>query len=556
MPGRNAQNMPMWAFEGDYHPVKVMDGDKTLFRAKEETQTGTDMAFERTYNDHVDVVAMGRSKQEVTVQGKNLLDSDFRVFNSEYGSVSLIIKDWLSFPFASGVYVVSCFLDATQATVGDLRIQYRTYAADGVTIESTSYASVYAPNSRRAEKSFTAVQGRRVQIFVSRASELSTTTIISAYEPQFELGSVATPYEPFTPDSPSPAYPSPIISSAGELRVEGRNLFDVDAWYDWLRTYTTYFVQKVIVDDIECIYYRPNGTYSQHWMEGNFDENQQYVFSWRAKGISGIGVSTGFRIYYTDGSSTYRYVYNDDLWHDYLMISTSGKTIDYIAMLYVYGQGCYFDINSIQLEKGTEQTNYTSYRPIITHTLPELRGIPDGAGGWIARDREYIARVGNAWHKFREQQVGHQTIVGGTLYDAVAGWQRDGCYSGYIVDVLPGLAATHGLPSLCSHFKRGAWGWSTWSGKAEFYAFNQNFYFILPLYVIGATDSDAIPERRAKANVWLGTNQPCIDYILAAPGTPIDLGPIDLPSYYPFTRVLVEGDYPLDVTATCKTMEV
>lgn len=38
---------------GNLHPVKVMDGNKTIVRAVEQTQTGSALTFEGTYNDKV-----------------------------------------------------------------------------------------------------------------------------------------------------------------------------------------------------------------------------------------------------------------------------------------------------------------------------------------------------------------------------------------------------------------------------------------------------------------------------------------------------------------------
>ena len=141
----------------------------------------------------------------------------------------------------------------------------------------------------------------------------------------------------------------------------GKNLFDTQGWYNWLRTFTTEYVSKTEVDGISCIYYRPNATYDKQYMKGQFKENTQYTISFRAKGIVGTGISTTFKFMYADGKYSTRGVANKDEWNSYTIVSTANKTIDHIEMMYNYAQGCYFDENSIQLEEGAAATEYEPY---------------------------------------------------------------------------------------------------------------------------------------------------------------------------------------------------
>ena len=158
-----------------------------------------------------------------------------------------------------------------------------------------------------------------------------------------------------TPSADNPAE----IESVGDIK----NLFDLQGWYTWLKSFGTSdtYVKKVTVDGISCILYRPPGTYDKQYMKGEFKENTQYALSFRAKGITGSGVSTGFRFQYTDGSSSGVDVAADGEWKDYKTISKADKTIDYIWMWFGHDQGCYIDENSVQLEEGAAATEYVPY---------------------------------------------------------------------------------------------------------------------------------------------------------------------------------------------------
>lgn len=161
-----------------------------------------------------------------------------------------------------------------------------------------------------------------------------------------------------------------------EVTKCGKNLFDTQGWYNWLRTFTTEYVQKKVVDGISCIYYRPALTYDKQYMLGEFKENTQYIIQWRAKGIVGQGESTGFVFNYTDGTRQVSAVKNEDKWDNYTLVSLPDKTLSWIDMGYNYGQGCYIDENSIQLEEGSTATTYEPYNG--QKLTPNADGIVEG----------------------------------------------------------------------------------------------------------------------------------------------------------------------------------
>ena len=75
---------------------------------------------------------------------------------------------------------------------------------------------------------------------------------------------------------------------------------------------------------------------------------------------------------------------------------------------------------------------------------------------------------------------------------------------------------------------------------------------VLVIYHTGLSDLGAF---KAWLAAQYAANTPVtVDYVLATPIT-TDLGVIDLPSYYPYTRVLVEGEYAPEVTARCRVVD-
>ena len=244
---------------------------------------------------------------------------------------------------------------------------------------------------------------------------------------QFEFGTNATTYDQYGL-RPSPEFPSEIkdtgdlitkdnCASYGsdacnnvgkyvvQIKATGKNIFDVNSWYNWLRTFTTQYVTKETVDGIEAIRYQPKLTYNKPWMKGNFKENTKYIFNYRAKGIVGTDKSTGFRFIYTDGTTTICYVDNEATWKNYTCAS-SGKTIDHLEMNYFYGQGCYFDINSMQLEEGTSATVYEPYKEKLTniYLTEPLRKVEDNvdyidyANGKVVRNIKSELVANKTWN--------------------------------------------------------------------------------------------------------------------------------------------------------------
>lgn len=568
MPGRNAQNMPMWAFEGDYHPVKVMDGDKTLFRAKDVTQTGIDMAFERTYNDRVDVVALGRSKQAVTVQGKNLFDwARAKIVDingteqPSYGSIN------------DGTYInqMSYHSASVQLTVpSGALVGGNTYTIsfevlspvnqpiyfgvrNNAGTRTNTTKSVAANTPTYMTLTVTAPAGFTYHQYVQLQGSTSTdpiniNTVFSNI--QLELGSTATPYEPFTPDSPSPDYPSPIISSAGELRVEGRNI-------------ANFFNASVTTTGTSS-----NGavgwSYPTYVPKSTFNVAQPFVYQITIDNRLGTSQACcRFDARRSDGSFVIvnrlgSYVPSGQIGVSVLLISLTQAQIDQIVDL---GFGRYVNnsaggtttVSQGMVYYGTEAKPFTPYRPILTTAIPELRAIPDDAGGWLARDELTVERVGGEWRLMMRQRVGHKVLAGMESWDYYNYQPTNSAYARF---QLMGVSVPTAVRGMCSSFT-----WVILQASATNIECVGNIQYQTTLGVIilksrlaGWNDGWTYAQKNASFKAWFGSNNTEIQYPLA---TPIitDLGVIDLPSYYPHTRVLVTGDYPPDVTARCRVTE-
>ena len=198
-------------------------------------------------------------------------------------------------------------------------------------------------------------------------------------------------YESFDSTPPeslslSPYYPRQIYSLTDvTVTSRGRNLFNAEDWYTFLRSYTTTFVSKATLDGYECIKYHPEGTYDKPYMRGQFKPNTQYTIKFKGRQDAvHEGNSSGFMFQYTDGTSMSLYVDNTTEWKEYIATSAAGKTIDYIKMGYNYGYPIYIVENSIQLveEAYTAETIPVCdrYRCTSAEIPLALSSVPQGDG--------------------------------------------------------------------------------------------------------------------------------------------------------------------------------
>lgn len=207
-----------------------------------------------------------------------------------------------------------------------------------------------------------------------------------------ELGSsYSGSYEPFNSTPPesltsSPDYPQQIYDLKDvTVTSRGRNLATAQQVYYGASAYL-----ETTLDDRECVRFQDNKTHAYYGV--TFKENMQYTVSFEAKCVqqaSTSGTSLIFRFFYTDGTNSSITASSNTAWKEYVLTSTAGKTVSYIGLSsYNYVNFNYIDVNTFQLEEGTERTPFDKYR-CTSATIPlTLRSCGD--------DKDYIVSDGQA----------------------------------------------------------------------------------------------------------------------------------------------------------------
>jgi len=209
------------------------------------TVTGTgDLTVAGTYNDHFHALAVtGKSWQNVTVQVKNMLSlwstniSTSLSGSQDKGTSQAIYRDYDVIYGATRngyiypVYVSNVAINPSANTVS-LITSSSGYGV-GVKVKNLTIGAAYAKNSVINGVGFfdangnvltdTSAQSFTVPSNTAFAMLIFTTaikdTLVTFANAQLELGSTATPYAPFVPNSPSPDYPSAIVNSGGFLHL-------------------------------------------------------------------------------------------------------------------------------------------------------------------------------------------------------------------------------------------------------------------------------------------------------------------------------------------------
>jgi hypothetical protein len=192
----------------DYKPLERYRNNVKIAGWENSVKSGEGpFEWDGTYNDKLGIFIGGKSVQAVTVQGKNLLDPfDYIAGYLSINGTTAISGKWVVFNFAP-------ILSNTVYTISRL-------ATSGA-----AYIILYDVNKNITS---TILQNAMTKTFTTgindRYIRFSSKTDVT-YPPQLELGSAATAYEPFTPNSPSPDYPSPIINASGTIASHGSELF-------------------------------------------------------------------------------------------------------------------------------------------------------------------------------------------------------------------------------------------------------------------------------------------------------------------------------------------
>lgn len=547
MPGFNSENKPLFLFEGDYHPAKMYEGNDVVFQAKEVSQTALDMAFEHTYNDRVDVVAQGRSKQGAVIANPQILQ-----FPASYIQASIAGRLEIVSIQGHKITLRSLTTDAAHRylyAVVPMTLKAEAYSfkylfqvVSGSPIASTGSIRIldsalrveYAYITSKSDFPFTppAAGNYALVLYLAYGNAVSSEVVAS-----FDF--VAISASEASVNSPSPDYPSPIISANGDLVVEGRNLC------------------PGTINKINEPYNQGNNTIID-WPSFPYGSGMYIVSCF----LDATNAPTGdlriqYRLYADNGTTIEKTNYTGRSYGQapgrvsHVFTAIKGRRVQlFVSCASEMPANTLITAKDAMLERGPVAHPYTPYRPIITNTLPELRAIPDGAGGWIARDEEYIARVGGEWHRFKVQRIRHREFTGvesGWYMSTWSGYSNARAY-GISTGMSDAAYTAYRRQYMCSHFVANAL-----SAEAGPLLAPGLFFINNTKNVVFGMDT-ATFTTLAQWLSFLAANPITVDYVLA---TPIitDLGPIDLPSYYPYTRVLIEGEYPPDVTARCRVAD-
>lgn len=303
----------------------------------------------------------GDTEQETTTQGKNLFDinaikENYALWGTGGGgnSTSTNTTDYIPVS-ANQTYTFSYDYTSLVAT------GYRSYEFYN---SSKTFTSGGTYNSSNKSTTITSTQNGYIRISYDK----NCTDI------QLEKGSQATPYEPFTPNSPSPDYPSPIETVTGRQEISvnedsyeinlGKNLFD------GLLELGGY--QNGVKDNRNERYRCANKI--------PVEPNTTYTFS-----INGVAQKYVYQMYGSDKT----YLTETD---------TQTGTFTTLSNCYYITFRCFIaDFTSdyanlkVQLEKGTQATTYSAYKTPI-----ELCKIGDY--------QDYLYKQNNKWYKHKEIQ--------------------------------------------------------------------------------------------------------------------------------------------------------
>ncbi|MDY3132333.1 MAG: hypothetical protein SOW31_11440 [Treponema sp.] len=282
-----------------------------------------------------------------SVGRKNIIKSLSSKWSSgiNYNLDNSLIKKTMTF---------SCIID-TSITSANL------YIIPATGVSAISLGTINFTANQRATKTFNLTdeqiqaiksnQGGIFQIYKSSAFESANITDV-----QLEKGTVVTDYVP---------YEHTEISAT----VTGKNLFDENELT----------LNKTQVDNKTC--YEIAGTTattSNVLLDKQLEENTQYTLSMVAKKVQYFNM---LYFYYTDGTETHKTFTNTNF-QKISITSTANKTINKI--LIDTGDRSaknYIEVGTIQLEKGTQTTEYEEYKSnSLTIDLQgnELCSLPNG----------------------------------------------------------------------------------------------------------------------------------------------------------------------------------
>lgn len=452
----------------------------------------------------------GKSEQQTSTQGKNLLDTTGIGVGSNFSNY---VND-VTFEHQAdgGVRVKGTYMNeyapySTRFELIDKLTVGKTYTKSmtgGVTGINFSVKAIRQDDTAISTPTFTlddTIKSVKAYVLIDRIDAPIDTTVYL----QVEEGSVATTYEPFVPNKPSPEYPSEIKSAENftALFLRGKNLLDttgMDRTYNGI-TYTRQADGGVKISGTST-------AYSQSKLVNITDRltrGKTYVKSWT---VSATDYSFQCVLTYNDGTVKYlsTFTFDDTVSkvEVYLQVHKADVTVDTTVYL--------------QVEEGSVATAYEPYGGTVVNIPYELRGVPNTTGGWLARD--YIEVKDGAVKLVREcaSIVLDETITWYAIDPSIYGISDTTMLYNNAVDYGETMMKWASRP-LCDKCRSYAWStapaddvyiWVSTGGNGRFRLCLKDDY-------LGVATTATLAERKDAFMAWVAENPLKLCYQLATP---------------------------------------
>ena len=320
----------------------------------------------------------GKSEQETSTQGKNLLDTTGIGVGSNFDNY---VND-VTFESQAdgGVKVTGTTMNEyspystrfeliDKLTVGKTYVKSMTGGVDGI---SFVVAVTKNDNTSTRPTTFTlddTIKSVKAYLEITKIDAPIDTTVYL----QVEEGSTATAYEPFVPNKPSPEYPSEIKSAENftALFLRGKNLLDTSGMGTTAGgiTYTPQADGSVKVAGTSTGF----GSSKLIDITSRLTLGKKYVKSMKG-GVSGLTMP--MLVTPKTGSATFPSTFTMDDTIESVKVYLQVNSADIAVDTTVY----------LQVEEGSVATAYEPYGGTVVNIPYELRGVPNSTGGWLARD--------------------------------------------------------------------------------------------------------------------------------------------------------------------------
>lgn len=508
---------------GDWRPATLYKGGQYIAGAVDSAPVTLPGAIEDTYNDHVMLTALGKGRQGGAT-GKNLIPYPFAESSKNHNGITFTDNGngsvTVSGTATSTAYIKLCDIDLGDTSFNDW------------------YGVGTATNGVYAISKYLEYIGSTKRLFITIPKGF---TVNETLYPQAEVGTVSTDYEPGMP-SPNPEYPQPIVASGGTVTAEGRNLFDIES----MPLSSTHVEGEIIVRDANVY---DSILYKRYWAPKPAHDYTIFVDIMDEQLPDGLCVYSDERFYFTNSQimlhkgKNFAHVRT---WDDFADVSLGSIWIKSSKI------NCpEIKFKFAILEGHVENFLYVPYRPPTQITLPTLRAIPDGSGGWVARDSMTPVPHMPGWYdvvrKIRQFEL-HSTDNIHTWGVSYATEGLTGFYWSYSGFSTPGLTTQ----CVCSHlpYAVGTWGGGVYGAQAN----KTDFIMTVRNDMLSDVSSDdaAVASFKSLLDEYDAAGTPFSAWVaLNAPTTErVYLG--GLKSYPQYTYISADGDYPPDMTATAK----